>query len=117
VDVFSELSRLGSLVRQLQGVTAQFAGGRIMRGTVSAAGAVVAGAGFTPARTAVGIYTVTFSTVMSSAPSVALVAGSTGGAYAVKVSTPPTTSGFGVTAFLTTTAANFDGEFHFIAIG
>jgi hypothetical protein len=94
-------------------------GGRstgIRWGRVAADGSVLGGSGgFTVTKGATGLYTV--NQAMSTAPIVLVSAGSTGGGYAVKVSPAPTTSGFGVVGFTTTTAANFDGEFHWIAIG
>lgn len=84
-------------------------------GTISGAGAVVAGAGFSVSRTSTGVYSVTFTNEFTSAPAVIVGAGSSGGAYAVKVSTAPTTTGFAATAYAPPPSGNVDGEWHFVA--
>lgn len=108
-----DLARVGPLIAQLQGA---LGGNRIIRGTVSSAGAVVAGAGFTAARTGTGLYTVTFDTPFSAVPSVPVGAGATVAAYAVRASAVSTTA-VSVVSYLVTTGVLTDAEWHFIAAG
>jgi hypothetical protein len=100
---------LRSLVLDAGGVSLS-----IRAGTVSAAGAVVRGQGFTVTKTGTGTYTVTQT--WARAPVVVVTVGSTASAAGMKVSTAPSTTGFGVTTF-TTAGAAIDSEFHWVAIG
>jgi hypothetical protein len=84
-------------------------------GTVAANGAIIRGQGFTVTKGAAGIYTV--NQTWTTAPVVLVAVGSTGGALAVKVSTDPSTAGFGVTTYVSTSGANLDSMFHWLAIG
>jgi hypothetical protein len=86
----------------------------IIRGTVTAPGAVLRGEGFTSANTGTGLYTVTFDEPFAALPIIVAGAGATGGAYAVKVSNVAAGSADFIT-YITNTAANADREFHFAA--
>lgn len=110
----SKLENLASLIRQLQGA---LGGNRIIRGTVSSAGAIVVGSGFTVSRTGVGQYTVTFTTAFADHPTVTLGAGITVANYAVKLTTRSATAIAVNTITIAAAPANVDAEFSFIAIG
>lgn len=103
-------TRVGTLETNLGGL-------RIVRGSVTAAGAIDAGTGFTIAKTGTGLYTITFSPAFSAVPSVVASAGTTAGALFAKQQngTTPTSSEFKVVT--TTSAAVTDSAFHFIAAG
>lgn len=91
---------------------------RIIRGKVSAAGAVLLGSGFTAARSSAGVYVVTFSPsypATSNYPIVTATAESSGAAHFAMVNTP---------TYLTATirvvngaGTATDSDFYFIAIG
>ena len=117
------------LVRQLQGLVVQLqasvtavqnlittiiGGDRIVRGTVSGAGVVEQGTGFTASRTAVGTYTITFSPTFAGTPSVTATAESW---FArLNSAVPVSAANFGL--FVTdNTAAQSDQRFNFVAIG
>lgn len=84
-------ARLGVLVRQLQGIV----GARRMRGSVTSAGAVGSGSGFSASSGGAGLYTVTFDKAFDSAPYVFLQTVISGGVRAPTVATA-TASGFTV---------------------
>lgn len=108
-------ARQDALIRQLQGA---LGGNRLLRGTVSAAGAVIGdGTGWSVNKTGTGTYVVTFASNFRSIPSVVVGAGHTGGDYAAKVSVAPTVSGFTVLTFVTSAGTAADGAWHFIAAG
>ena len=92
---------------------------RIIRGSVSAAGALVVGSGFTPSRTANATYSITFSTAFSSIPSVVASVGAAGqtpssqdAATVISVTTTNFTLQTGVRNI-----GFFDEPFSFIALG
>lgn len=86
---------------------------RMVRGEVAGGtGALVLGAGFTPARTGVGTYTVTVDTPFTVIP-VVTVTPALGGA----VVTGKTTTVLNIFTFNTATGGALDSNFDFIAIG
>lgn len=85
---------------------------RYVGGEVSAAGALVNGAGFTPVRTAVGTYTVTILDPFIAAPTVTFGVG-TGGI----IITANAAGAFSVFTFNTATGAALDTGWTFHAIG
>lgn len=89
---------------------------RLTGGAVSSAGARVTGTGFTVVRTSTGVYTVTFSPVYTAAPVVtpAIIASVLGG---IVLTASPTTAGFTVNCFNTSTGALIDAAWHFHATG
>lgn len=89
---------------------------KIVRGRVTAAGAVAAGAGFTVAKGATGAYTITFDTNFAVAPTVNATAYAAG-FYLAKLQGAPSTSSFVINTFLSTTGAATDVDFSFLAIG
>jgi hypothetical protein len=91
---------------------------RILRGTVSGAGGLVAGSGYTVSHTlGSGIYVVTFSNGFASLPTLtATVESGAGAARLVTLQNVSATSAtFNVT--VPNTLALVDGAFHFIAVG
>lgn len=86
---------------------------RIIRGLINGPdGAIVAGTGFTASRTAVGLYTITFSTAFSAAPTTVLTIRQVGGLLS-RNEAPGST---GITTFdLSGTA--MDRSFSFVTIG
>jgi hypothetical protein len=88
---------------------------RLVRGAVSAAGALAIGSGFTVVRTAVGTYTVTFTPTMKATPVLAFGVG-LAGPFGIGV-TANAATGFSVATFNTTTGVNADTGWHFTAIG
>lgn len=89
---------------------------RIVRGTVSAAGAIVNGSGFSSVKNTTGDYTVTFTAPFGSAPIVVPGAGTTAFGAKLKSSVAPTESAFSVYTFITSTGVLNDGEFTFTAV-
>lgn len=91
---------------------------RIVRGTVTSAGAVGSGSGFTATKNATGDYTVTFTTAFAVAPVVEATAGATSAFYVVKLfgGSAPTVSSFRALCFSPSTFASVDGEFTFTAV-
>jgi hypothetical protein len=85
----------------------------IRAGTVSAAGAVVRGQGFTVTKGTAGLYTI--NQAWARAPTVVVGLGSTSSITGAAVSPAPSTTGFGVATFGSAGLAN--AEFHWIAIG
>lgn len=90
---------------------------RVLRGRVSAAGAVLDGSGFTASRISTGVYVMTFSPAFAvgGTPSITASAESSGAAKFAMVSTPLPTS----TRILVVNGSGtpLDSDFHFIAIG
>jgi hypothetical protein len=119
VDVFSELSRLGALIRQLQGA---LQGNRVVSGTIIGTATpsitITAGSGFAAVRNGAGDYSVTFSKAFAATPAVVVGMGATGAVLWAKVSAlgGATTAGFRV-AIITPGGVATDGEAHFTAIG
>jgi hypothetical protein len=91
---------------------------KVLYGLVTSLGAVsVAGSGgWTPARTATGVYTLTPSPVFTAVPAVVAIAGPTGGATVCSVSAV-TASLITLNTFTANTGAAVDSGFLFIAIG
>jgi photosystem II stability/assembly factor-like uncharacterized protein len=92
---------------------------RIVRGSVSSAGALVAGSGFTASRTANATYLIAFTTAFSSAPTIVVSCGAAGqtlNSVDAAVSYNTTTTNFNVQTGLRN-AGYFDEPFSFIAIG
>jgi hypothetical protein len=92
---------------------------RIVRGSVSSAGALLNGAGFTCSRTANATYQVTFNTAFSSNPSVVVscgAAGATVNSQDVATVTSASTTGFTVLIGVRNVGF-FDEPFSFIAVG
>lgn len=87
---------------------------RLRAGTVSAAGAVTQGSGFTVTKGAAGVFTINVG--FSTTPVVLATVGSTAGVSAVKITSASTTA-IGVLTFDAATGASTDGEFHWVAIG
>lgn len=87
---------------------------RILRGRVSSTGTLVGGSGFTPSRTGVGLYTITFSTPFSQPPSVTL--SPTDIINTVMSIGSVTTNACQIRSYVPTVGAS-DTGFHFIAIG
>lgn len=90
---------------------------RTIRGTVSSAGAVVLGTGFTASRTGAGQYTVTVTAPFSGTPSVVVSAGTTVANYSAKLISRAAGSFSVNTITIAASPANVDGEFDFIARG
>lgn len=85
-----------------------------VRGIISTTGTITAGTGFTVVHTGTGIYTITFSPVLPSIPSVIPTAANTISATAVVSSTTPTTTTAIINTFNLAGTAT-DEIFHFIA--
>jgi hypothetical protein len=113
VSLAGQLDFLASLIRQLQGA---LGGNRIVRGTVSPAGAIVVGEGFTSSKLATGTYQVVFDTAFSAPPSVVVSLGMTAGTVGIHIrdAVPITVSLFEVVTYST---GFLDAEFNFIAVG
>lgn len=107
-----EVSRVETLVRQLQGEAADL---QVIAGLVDDTGSVDYGAGFSSTRTATGMYTVTFDEGYEELPVV--VAGVFGGTGAAVRCTTITTADFDVETFIFSggVASNVDSAFAFIA--
>lgn len=86
---------------------------RIIRGSVSSAGAILEGSGFTVSHRGTGLYLVTFNTAFSDAPT---VLGSAGAGRTFSAGNLGTTSA-DIATQSTTTGSTADAQFHFIAIG
>ena len=91
---------------------------RIIRGYVSRTGTIT-GVGFTASRTALGSYTVTFTTAFSSAPTAMITPVNTIGdnTWVFAMITATTTSAFSVAIANNLVQSRVDMEFNFIAIG
>jgi hypothetical protein len=88
---------------------------RDVAGTVTAAGAILLGSGFTVNRTGTGQYTITFDEAFADHPIVTFGAGITVANYAVKL-TSRTAAVIAVnTLTIAASPANVDGEFSFCA--
>ncbi len=88
---------------------------KIIRGVISSAGAITAGAGFTAAKAATGKYTITFTTAFSAQPAVTASAIDSGG---INISALVGSVAASATIdFRNATNAYTDTAFHFIAIG
>ncbi len=88
---------------------------RIIRGVISSTGTILAGQGFTVARTAVGSYTVNFTVPFSDIPAITTSAQS--GLSIVATSTSVAAGSSQFRTFASGSAALTDNQFHFIAIG
>jgi hypothetical protein len=86
-------------------------------GAVSAAGAITAGTGFTVTKNGTGDYSVNLT--FARAPIVVVGSGTTAANLAAKLNalTAPSTAGFRVLTFATSTNTATDGAFHWVAIG
>jgi hypothetical protein len=103
------------LIRQLQGA---LGGDRLIRGTVELSGTtatIARGAGFSMTRTGVGGYDVTFDEPFAEPPSVLISPEGAGAAGAKSLSV--TENGFTVGIFTTTSGANLDLSWSFLALG
>ncbi len=111
-----DVARQAALIRQLQGA---LSGNRVVRGTVSAAGTLANGEGWTCVKNATGDYTVTFTTPFASAPVVVPGVGESAGTLAAKLknAVSPTASAFTVNTFNTATSALTDSIWTFVAVG
>jgi hypothetical protein len=89
---------------------------RTVRGIVGSGGSVVAGAGFTVARTALGRYTVTFTTAFSAPPAVTVTLGSDATTALCFLKQRPAAGSFLVRA-INLSSVDVDVEFDFIATG
>jgi hypothetical protein len=87
---------------------------RVLRGAVSAAGGVSAGSGFSASRSAVGTYSVTFTTAFAAAPIVVAVPNDVSGTTVACDVFSVVAGSFGVSVYATTPAAR-DTPFMFIA--
>ena len=91
---------------------------RIVRGVVHSDGSLITGAGFTVSHSANGQYSISFNTAFAGAPSVTATCDSDGGAINCFAQTEGVTaSSAGIRVRLTSTGADFNAIFHFIAIG
>lgn len=88
---------------------------RIVRGEVSAAGAVSRGSGFTVVRNSAGNYTVTFSTAFSAAP-IVVASFIDGGIFAARVSATSTTATTIITFNSVGTSTDSAFQFHAISV-
>lgn len=115
MSVESNIQRAFSLIHQLQGA---LAGNRIVRGTVSSAGAVQQGAGFTVVKNGTGDYTIKFTRPFSGTPTVTATQdqGGTATFMRVKNGTPITSSAVTLQA-LSIAGALTDCSFGFTATG
>jgi hypothetical protein len=111
-DVSAELQRLGALVRQLQDA---LVGSKIVHGSVSSAGAILSGSGFTITKTGTGAYTITFTTAFASKPTVVPAVVSTG--TGIRNQAEPVVGSATVLTYNSSTLAVLDAPFHFFAIG
>jgi hypothetical protein len=118
VDVFAELQRQASLIRQLQGA---LGGNRVVRGIVdgsSGTPSISEGTGtFTITDNGVGDYTINFTQAFGDVPSVDVTAGSTAGDISGKIRDGVPVTASAARVFFRKAGAAFDTEFHFIAIG
>lgn len=89
-------------------------GTRVVKGTISTAGAVLAGTGFTCARSATGTYVITFTTAWAAAPMVFFTAEATTGGSVAALDGPTTTTTIPVKTFASGTRTDY--KFHFIAM-
>lgn len=93
---------------------------RIIVGSISGAGAIVAGRGFSVAKTGTGLYTITFDVAMLSRPAVTLTPQDTATSAASHASltngTPPTTAGFHVVTANAGATTTIDVAFDFVAV-
>ena len=86
-------------------------------GYINAAGTPVLGTGYTSVRNSAGIYTVTFTPSLSSAPIVDATSVNDSGIRAINyLSAPPTASSFQIVSFDVVGATNASQAFNFIAI-
>jgi hypothetical protein len=90
--------------------------GRTIRGVVTAAGGVFAGAGFTASRTATGAYVVTFTVPFAVAPVVLMTVEIGAGAVGGKLEGPPSVNSVSIGTFTENTATRVDSKFHFLAM-
>lgn len=89
---------------------------RTIRGSITAAGARLAGAGFICTKTGVGLYTVRFVDPFKSTPSV-VAGGNSPGGYTLASVLLIANDLFQVAVRTPSTNAGVDGEFAFIATG
>jgi len=113
MDVFAQLSNLGSLIRQLQGAL----GGRRMdiRGLVAADGSISAGSGFSVSKTT-GTYVITYDTAFDTEAFVQVTLAVTAGTLGWKVSSA-SVSGCTVATYNSSTGANTDSAFYLAVDG
>jgi hypothetical protein len=95
-------------------------GRRTISGSISSAGAIVAGTGFTVAKPGTGLYTVTFDVAMPTRPAVTLTPLDTAISAASHASlangAPPTTAGFHVVTANAGATTTINVGFDFIAM-
>jgi hypothetical protein len=91
---------------------------RIVRGTVSGAGGIILGTGFTVSRTSAGRYTITFTTPFSGTPTVtATTEHDPGIIRSCETDGVTTTTAIILVWNVSNLASTVDGPFHFTAIG
>ena len=91
---------------------------RIVRGTVSGAGGIILGSGFTVSRDSAGRYTITFTTPFAGTPTVTSVTEHDPGIIRTSETDGVTTSTAVILVWnVSNLATTVDGPFHFIAIG
>lgn len=95
-------------------------GRRVISGSVSSTGTIVAGTGFSVNKTGTGLYTITFSVAMPTRPAVTLTPQDTAISAASHASltngTPPTTAGFHVVTANAGATTTINVAFDFIAM-
>lgn len=96
----------------------QVNGPRATRGTINADGTVRSGTGFTAAKTATGVYEITFTTPYTTVPVIlGFAADTTGGLVAkVRSAVPTTVSKATINTYLSGSGASTDSAFNFIAM-
>jgi hypothetical protein len=88
----------------------------MIRGRVADNGTVINGTGFTVTRTALGNYTINFTTAFATIPTVVAMITDQWGVIR-ETGTPTTTTSASITIANPGASANIDGGFSFIAIG
>lgn len=110
-------SKIANLVTDLAAkLTSPEGGLKVIRGIVSGAGAALEGTGYTPAKTATGVYTITFDVPFSDIPAVVPMVRQSSGARFIHLTSAVTTSVATIRCATPADAAQ-DNDFHFVAVG
>jgi hypothetical protein len=111
MDVFAELKRLGSLIRQIQGAL----GGRRydVQGVVSSTGTAT-GVGFSASKTSTGTYAIVYGTAFASGSVPQATLGATSSVSGVAITSSSAT---GCTVVTFNGSGLIDGQFFFSANG
>jgi hypothetical protein len=111
----AQLASMDTLIRQLQG---RLGGLRIVSGTVNSTGSILGGTGFTITKGATGLYSILFTTAFSGIPDVVVTPITNLDRGGAQLSTGTRTAAqIDVFLFDTSSAANADTSFAFIASG